>query len=86
MKVAGLRDLRSHMSKYFAGEEPVVVTRRGKVSGVYVPLDEPELLPEDLRNELGKVLGRHLNHLLETKGATEDEILEDFDAYRRSRR
>lgn len=86
MKVAGLRDLRSHMSQYLGGDEPIVVTRRGKVSGVYVPLEQPQSIPEDLRNELGRVLGLHLSRLLEANGVTEEEILEDFDAYRRSRR
>jgi PHD/YefM family antitoxin component YafN of YafNO toxin-antitoxin module len=70
----------------FGGGEPVLVTRHGKVSGVYVPLDEPDRLPDDLRRELAAVLGRHLARLLERKGVTEREIVGDFDAYRRRRR
>ncbi|MEW6297935.1 MAG: type II toxin-antitoxin system Phd/YefM family antitoxin [Thermodesulfobacteriota bacterium] len=86
MKVAGIRELRARSATLFGGGEPVLVTRHGKVSGVYVPLDEPDRLPDDLRRELAAVLGRHLARLLERKGVTEREIVGDFDAYRRRRR
>ena len=86
MKVAGLRELRANSATLFGSGEPVLVTRHGKVSGVYVPLDEPDRLPDDLRRELAVVLGRHLAKLLERKGVREKEVTEDFDAYRRRRR
>ncbi len=86
MKVAGIRELRAKSAALFGGGEPVVVTKHGKVSGVYVPLDAPDRLPDDLRRELTIVLGRHLAKLLERKGVTEKRIAEDFDAYRRRRR
>ena len=86
MKVAGMRELRAKSATLFGSGEPVLVTRHGRVSGVYVPLDEPDRLPDDLRRELAGVVGRHLAKALERKGVTEKEITEDFDAYRRRRR
>lgn len=86
MKVAGIRELRAKSAALFGSGEPVLVTRHGKVSGVYVPLDEPDRLPDDLRRELVAVLGRHLAKGLERKGVTEREIAEDFHAYRQRRR
>ncbi len=86
MKVAGIRELRAKSATLFGSGEPVLVTRHGKVSGVYVPLDEPDRLPDDLRRELAAVLGRHLTKALERKGITERDIVEDFHAYRRRRR
>ncbi len=86
MKVAGIRELRAKSAALFRSGEPVLVTRHGKVSGVYVPLDEPDRLPDDLRRELVAVLGRHLAKVLERQGATEGEIAEDFHAYRQRRR
>jgi antitoxin (DNA-binding transcriptional repressor) of toxin-antitoxin stability system len=86
MKVAGIRELRANSATLFGSGEPVLVTRHGKVSGVYVPLDEPDRLPDDLRRELATVLGRHLTKLLERKGVTEKHIAKDFHAYRRRRR
>ena len=86
MKVAGVRELRANSAALFGSGEPVLVTRHGKVSGVYVPLDEPDRLPDDLRRELAMVLGRHLTKVLERKGVTERDIAEDFHAYRKRRR
>jgi antitoxin (DNA-binding transcriptional repressor) of toxin-antitoxin stability system len=86
MKIAGIRELRANSATLFGSGEPVLVTKHGKVSGVYVPLEEPDRLPEDLRRELAAVLGRHLTKVLERKGVTERDIVEDFHAYRRRRR
>jgi len=86
MKVAGIRELRAKSAALLGSGEPVLVTRHGKVSGVYVPLDEPDRLPDDLRRELVAVLGRHLAKVLERKGVTERDIAEDFHAYRQRRR
>jgi len=84
MKVSGIRKLRSSMASMLSGGEPVLVTRHGKVSGVFLPLEDPNRLPDDLRGELAAVLGRHLAKLLELAGVGPQDIAEDFDAYRRS--
>ena len=86
MKVTGIRELRSKTAVLFGRGEPLLVTRHGKVSGVYVPLDEADRLPDDLRRDLTAVLGKYLARALARKGVTERNIKEDFDAYRRRRR
>jgi len=86
VKVAGMRELRAKSAALFGSGEPVLVTRHGRVFGVYVPLDEPDRLPDDLRRELAGVVGRHLAKVLERKGVAERDITEDFDAHRRRRR
>lgn len=86
MRVAGVRELRENLSAVLDGGEPVLVTRHGKLSGLYLPLDDPNHIPTDLRRELAGVLGRHLAGLLDAQGATEEDIQEDFDAHRRRRR
>ncbi|HEX2645474.1 MAG TPA: prevent-host-death protein [Thermoanaerobaculia bacterium] len=83
MKVAGIREVRAQAAALLGGTEPVLVTRHGKVSGLYLPLEEPDRLPEDLRHELIEVIGRHLSALLDSQGVTEEEVLEDFRAARR---
>lgn len=85
MKVAGIRELRANSATLFGSREPVLVTKHGKVSGVYVPLDEPDRLPDDLRRELAMVLGRHLTKALERKRVTEKDVMEDFHSYRTRR-
>ena len=86
MKVTGIRELRAKTAVLFGSGEPVLVDQARKVSGVYVPLDQPDRLPNDLRRELAGVIGRHLAKVLKRKGVTERNIKEDFDAYRRRRR
>ena len=86
MKVAGIREVRSKPAMLFRGREPLLVTRHGKVSGVYVPLREVDRLPADLRRELSSVVGSYLAKELARKGVTERRIKEDFRAYRRRRR
>lgn len=86
MKVAGIREVRARMAALFAGDEPVLITRHGKIAGLYLPLDEPDKLPDDLRRELADVLGRHLTKLLDARHVSEAEIQTDFDAHRGRRR
>jgi len=86
MRMAGVREFRAHLPRYLSGEEPVLLTRHGKVSGLYLPLEDPSRIPDDLRRELASVLGAHLARLLEARGVSEGEIEEDFRAHRRRRR
>jgi len=40
MRMAGVRDFRAHLTRYVSGDEPVLLTRHGKVSGLYLPLED----------------------------------------------
>jgi hypothetical protein len=84
MGIAGMRKLE--VPTLLEEEEPVLVTREGKISGLYLPLENPDQIPEDLRRDLISAVGRHLAGGLEAKGVREEEILEDFDDFRRRRR
>jgi len=86
MKVAGVRELRAKSANLLGGNEPVLITRHGHVSGVYLPLEDPNALPLDLRRELSSVLGRYLSRLLEAQGVTENRVAKNFRAYRKRRR
>ena len=86
MKVAGIREVRTKPAILFRGREPLLVTRHGKVSGVYVPLQEVDRLPDSLRQELSSVLGKYLAKQLARKRVTARKIKEGFRAYRRRRR
>ena len=86
MKVAALGEVEAGVPALLEGDEPILVTRQGKISGLYVPLEDPSQIPEDFRRDLISAVGRYLSGLLEEKGVSEEEILEDFDAFRRRRR
>jgi hypothetical protein len=84
MGIAGMRKLE--VPTLLEEEEPILVTRQGKISGLYLPLENPDQIPADLRRDLISTVGRHLAGALEAKGVREEEILEDFDDFRRRRR
>ena len=86
MRIAGIRELRARSADLLGGGEPVLVTRHGRVSGVYLPLEEPDRLPEDLRRELAAVLGRHLSRALDSEGVTDADLAKDFREHRKRRR
>jgi hypothetical protein len=86
MKMAGIREVRAKCAGYLGGSEPFLVTKHGKVSGVYIPLESPDQLPDDWRREIGQSLSHYLARLLELKGITDRDIREDFRAFRGSRR
>lgn len=86
MRMAGIRELRAKAASLLGGKEPLIVTRHGKISGLYLPLEDPEQIPTDLRLELARVLGKHLAKVAQRGGVTESEIRKDFHAYRRGRR
>ena len=86
MKIAGIRELRADIKGILSAGEPILVTRHGRVSGVYVPLDEPDRIPDDLRKDIVRVLGEHLSRQLDAAGVSEEDVLDDFDAHRRRRR
>ena len=86
MRIAGIRELRARTASLLGGKEPVIVTRHGKISGLFLPLEDPEQIPMDLKLELGRVLGKYLANVAQRRGVTEREIQKDFNAYRRGRR
>ena len=86
MKMGGIREVRSKFARYVGDSEPFLVTRHGKVSGVYIPLESPDQLPDDWRREIGQSLSFHFAKLLESRGITDRNIREDLRAFRRHRR
>ncbi|MFQ5893163.1 MAG: hypothetical protein ACE5H5_02515 [Nitrospinota bacterium] len=86
MKITTVRDFRNKATAYLKAEEPVLITRHGRVAGLLLPLQDPEHLPVDLRRELLARFGEYLSKSLEARGISEKEILEDFEASRKTRR
>lgn len=86
MKVAGIREIREKSAAYLSGGEPFLVTKHGKISGVFIPLDTPDSLPDDWRREIGTAIRRVLIQWLYARGVSDEALAEDFRAYRRRRR
>jgi PHD/YefM family antitoxin component YafN of YafNO toxin-antitoxin module len=78
-----VKEFRDQATKLLRGSEPLLITRRGKAAGLYLPLDETQDLPLELRKELQVSLARSVRQALEEKGITEEEILEGFERSRK---
>jgi hypothetical protein len=86
MKVATVREFRDKATQYFKDEEPVLVTRHGKVTGLYLPIEHPENFPFELRKEMLIRFGEYISRSLEKKDVTEEKLLADFTSFKKTRR
>jgi len=78
----GIRELRAKLASHLESVTPIEVTRHGRTIGLYVPLaQEAEL---DQRERL-VAAGRLMQAELERLGLTEEELSEDFKAWRQRR-
>jgi len=83
MRIATVKEFRDKASTMFRSHEPLLITRRGKVAGLYLPLDEVDQFPFDLRKDLQQALASSVRQGLEERGLNEEEILEDFERFRK---
>lgn len=86
MRVAGVREFRSRAPELVKGDELVFVTRHGKLSGLLVPLGEPQDIPVELRRELLTRLGAGIARHLKAHGVGEATVQRDFETWRKARR
>jgi hypothetical protein len=84
MKIVTVRDFRDRASEMFRSDEVILVTRDGSPAGFFLPWDHPEL-PVEVRREVFQRLSEQIGGQLESRGVTEQEVLEDFAAGRRRR-
>ncbi len=85
MRFASVREFRDKATAMLRSREPVLVLRRGRVAGVFLP-QLGEQLPLDLRRQVFQMLTADIARQLKKKGATEAEILAEFKQTRRARR
>jgi PHD/YefM family antitoxin component YafN of YafNO toxin-antitoxin module len=85
MEFHTVREFRDKATSILRSTEPVFITRRGKLAGVYMPVADGEL-PLDLKRQLFGVLAEQIRQEREAKGVSEVEILDDFNEWRKERR
>ena len=76
MKVATVREFRDKATSYFKEDEPVLVTRHGRVTGLYLPIEHPESFPLELRKDMLVRIGEFIGRSLAKKGITEENSLQ----------
>lgn len=85
MRVSTVREFRDRATALLKSKEPVLITRRGRMAGIFFPSPE-ETLTLDLKRQLFDQLSAEIARRLSKDGGTEEEILSDFAAWRETRR
>lgn len=85
MRLSTVREFRDHATGLLRSKSPVLVTRRGRLAGIFFP--RPEItLPLELKRELYGMLCADIKRELRRSGLSENEVLSDFKAWRQKRR
>ena len=85
MKLMTVKEFRDKATKALKSKEPLIIMRRGEVAGIFFPVPL-ETIPFEFKKELFVTLTESIKERLEAKGVTEEEVLEDFEKFRKTRR
>ncbi|MBI5086030.1 MAG: hypothetical protein HZB13_15705 [Acidobacteria bacterium] len=85
MIVSTVREFRDNATGLLKSKEPVLITRRGKMAGVFFPSPEGTL-PLEMKRDLFERLSLEISRRIKKGGGKEEEILADFESWRKRRR
>jgi len=84
MRISTVREFRDNASGMLRAKDPILVTRRGKLAGIFFPRPETTL-PVELKREMFGILSSEIGRQLRKRGVSESEVLEDFAAWRQAK-
>ena len=84
MKISTVREFRDNATSLLRSKDPILVTRRGRLAGVFFPRPESSL-PLELKRELFAVLSADVARQIKKRGLSEKGVLANFESWRRSR-
>lgn len=85
MRISTVREFRDNATGLFKSKEPVLITRRGRMAGVFFPSLEA-MLPVELKRGLFELLSTEIARQVRKSLGPEEEILSDFESWRKTRR
>ena len=85
MKISTVREFQDDTAGMLRARDPILVTRRGRLAGIFFPRPE-STLPVELKRELFAVLSAEVARQISRRGLSEEEILADFQSWRKKRR
>ena len=85
MRISTVREFRDKATMLLKSPEPVLITRRGRMAGIFFP-SPGGALPVDLKRELFDRLSSAIAAQVKKSRTSEKEILSDFESWRKSRR
>lgn len=85
MKIMSVKEFRDKATKALKSKEPLIIMRRGEIAGIFFPVPL-ETIPFEFRKDLFLTLTESIKKRLEEKGIKEEEVLGDFEEFRKTRR
>lgn len=85
MRVSTVRQFRDQATSLLRSRNPILITRRGRLAGIFFPRPEASL-PIELKKELFPELAKDVARQLKQQRLAEKEVLEDFGKWRKARR
>lgn len=85
MEFVTVRDFKTNATKLIRQNNVVMIFRKGKPAGVFVPWDDIKA-EDEVRRAAIKALAAKIAAEMAEKGITEEEVLADFASFRKNRR
>jgi len=85
MRISTVREFRDKATGLMRSKDPILVTRRGRLAGVFFPW-EKGALPIELKHDLFAMLSSEIARQMKRSGVSEKEVLTDFERWRKDRR
>ena len=85
MKISTVREFRDNATRYLRSSDPILVTRRGRLAGVFFPRPEVSL-PIEFKRELYSALSSEIARQIRKRGLKEQEIVSEFQSWRKKKR
>lgn len=85
MKLLSVKEFRDSATKALKSKEPLIIMRRGEVAGIFFPAPL-ESIPFEFRKDIFIALTDSIKKKLQAQGVKEEEVLEDFERHRKTRR
>ena len=79
----GMREFRENLAGFLESGTPLAIMRHGETLGYYIPAQKRNRKAE---LEAMRTAAQQLDELIESWGASEDELMEEYKAIRRAAR
>ncbi len=85
MKLLSVKEFRDSATKALKSKEPLLIMRRKEVAGIFFPTPL-ESIPFEFKKDIFVTLTDSIKKKLRAQGVKEEEVLEDFERHRKTRR
>lgn len=82
MKLASVKEFHDKVTSILRSKDVTVITRYGKIAGYFLP-HRSKKIPPDVRWKLFDDATSRLKRDLQKQGISEEEIMEDFERWRK---